>query len=146
MLGIRRRRRLCGDIWQSAHSLVCALFNYNDLVEKNRGGNVNRFVPMHLCHNASCLNRHHLTYGLRLNNKNMLHLPHLPGYHQLRLPESSHDYYWLVIESMKEVLIGDLHDENMLKGTGLYSKARHTCRQRAIEILSGHLSKCEIQD
>lgn len=140
------RRRKSGDAWESAHSLVCSFFKHDELNTKKKHDDPieKKYVVMHLCHNGKCLNHHHLTYGVRLNNQNMLHLPHLNGGsdHDQIPPFHSHDYYWLVLECMKEVLIGRLHDLKHLKGTGLYTRARDVCRARATHILDTHLEMC----
>lgn len=130
----------------AAHSLVCSLFHYHELLyRQDRQQQPCKFVTVHLCHNSKCLNSHHVAYGSRSENQNMLHLPILPGFEGVPPIDTSPEYYWLLLESMKEVLIGELSAHGKLKGTGLLSQARSKCLPRAKFIVDQHLLKCHDQ-
>lgn len=122
------------------------LWEWHNSREPRTADRAYKYVTMHLCHNVDCLNPHHLAFGSHAHNKDMLHLPLLPGFqaHE-QLPTSSPEYYWLTLESMKELLIGKLGNEGLLRGTGLFSRARQDCLSRAEAIVEAHLQRCKQQ-
>jgi len=142
--------------WVHGHSMVCASFHYpklRDLEENFMGRHISgQFVSMHLCHNRECFNPFHIVYGGRINNMNMLYLPLLHNVNNpfdvSSLPEvASPEYYRLVHEAAKEVLLDELNREGKLKGTKaskLFTKDRMGCLSRAKEILDHHYSMCSI--
>ena len=134
--------------------MVCASFHYpmlRDLENSFMGNHITgQFVSMHLCHDRECLSPFHIVYGGRINNMNMLYLPLL---HNINIPfdpsslpdVASPEYYMLVHEASKEVLVDELNRAGRLKGTiaaKLITKDRKTCLCRAQEILNHHYSLC----
>lgn len=82
-----------------------------------------------------------------MHNMNMLYLPILHNCDiDLQLDGiPPHEYYWVVLEATKEVLINELFVAGKLDGTSAKSlmiMARKRCLPRAKDILAHHLSKC----
>ena len=143
------------DIWEYAHSMVCAFFHYGKLdgwdqsarsaqiKGRDRMTHHNQRIAIHLCHNPGCLNALHIIYGTNQSNQDMLYLPHLPQLSAFpNLCVHDPEYYWLVLEATKEWLIEELDAKGILQGTAFtVSKARRDGFQKARSILTAHLEK-----